>query len=123
LYEITKAFSLDPCYILYCNNTNPNFEDTFTLRLAIWCPILIGKDSSSRHSIREKIANAFSIPYSLGANKHWSNWVCVWTGNSYKLSDLGTDDIAHLEDILLSGINDTFIDYKTGLKKVAKMKF
>lgn len=123
LYEVTKATKLDPCYILKCENTNPDFEDRFTLRLAIWCPALKGKNASSQLIIREKIENAFSLPNSLGTNKHWSQWICIWTGNSYKLSDLGEEDKNRLEEILLSGINDTFEEFKNGLKKVAKMKF
>ena len=122
LFELTKANNLDPCYILQCENSNPDFGDNFTLRLAIWCPALKGKDALSRQVLREKIQNVFSLPNSLGNNKHWSQWICIWTGNSYKLSDLGEEDINHLKNLLLSSINDTFNEFKKGLKKVAKMK-
>lgn len=123
LTEITKANGFTPCYMLRCENSNPGFEDIFTLRIVIWSENIRGKSGSARQTIIETIQNNFQFPDSLGTNKNWSQWVCVWTGNSYQLSDLGAEDIRGLKNLLSKGIEETWTDYKNGLYNLAKTKF
>ncbi|MFN4084230.1 MAG: PD-(D/E)XK nuclease family protein [Bacteroidia bacterium] len=122
LIEIGHKKGFNPCYMLHCENPNPDFGDIFTLRIAIWYSNFKGRDAASRQAIREKIQNAFTFKNSLGTNKHWSQWICVWTGNSYKLTDMGDNDVEGLKALLINGIKATYQDYKTGLKKLAKSR-
>jgi hypothetical protein len=121
LSEICQTEGLHAWYILRCENTNPDFDDIFTLRLAIWNANQKDKDLTARQAFTEKVQNAFSFGNPLGTNKNWSQWICVWTGNNYKLSDMGTEDIIGLKSLLLKGIEDTLDEFEKGLEKLAKM--
>jgi len=122
LRDIVDSKVFVPSYILHCENSNPDVGDIFTLRIAILYSNFKGRDVASRQSIRDKVQNGFSFTNSLGTNKHWSQWICVWTGNSYKLTDMGDNDVKGLKALLTKGIKDTYQDYKTGLKKLAKTR-
>jgi len=119
LCEIVQNKRFDPIYMLHCENENPDFGDIFTLRIALWYYDFKGKD---RSSLREKVSSNFAFPNSLGTDIHWSKWICIWTGNSYKLSDLGEKDVEGLTALLTNGIKQTYDQYKLGLKKLAKLR-
>ena len=121
LSEICQSEGLDAWYILRCANTNPDIDDIFTLKLAVWDKNQKDKDPTARQAFAEKVQNAFSFGYPLNTNKNWSQWICVWTGNNYKLSDLGSDDFIGLKSLLLKGIEDTLDEFEKGLEKLAKM--
>ncbi len=108
-------------YMLHCDNL-PDIEDYFTLRLVVGFFNKKDKDSSNKQLLREKTLNAFTLPNSLGTNKHWGPWTCVWTGGRYKLSDFGDNDVDGLNKLLLNGIKETYQEYKTGLKKLGRIK-
>jgi hypothetical protein len=119
LRDIGNNKGFDPCYMLRCENENPDFGDIFTLRIALWYYDFKGKD---RSSLREKVSSNFAFPNSLGTDKHWSDWICIWTGNSYKLTDMGAKDVEGLTALLTNGIKQTYDQYKLGLKKLAKLR-
>jgi hypothetical protein len=77
--------------------------------------VVYGKKSTGKSS-------NFAFPNSLGTDRHWSEWICIWTGNSYKLSDLGEKDVEGLTALLTNGIKQTYDQYKLGLKKLAKLR-
>jgi len=118
LSDIGKGF--DPYYMLHCKNTNPDFGDIFTLRLALWDLNYESRDDVK--AVRDKVQNAFSFTNSLGTNEHWAHWICIWTGNSYKLTDMGAKDVEGLTALLTNGIKLTYDQYKRGLKKLAKLR-
>lgn len=117
-----KNKGFHPRFILRCENPSPDFEDVFTFRIAIWYPNLKGKDAISRQAIREKVQKSFSFTHGLGNNQHWSKWICIWTGNSYKLTDIGDNDVEGLKTLLVKGIKGTLTDFKSGLERLAKMR-
>lgn len=122
LIEIGNNKGFHPCFMLHCENPNPDFGDIYTLRIVTWYSNFKVKDAVSRQAVKDKVQNAFSFTNSLGTNKHWSQWICLWTGNSYKLTDLGDNDVEGLKALLIKGIKDNYEDYKTGLKKLAKAR-
>jgi hypothetical protein len=122
LSDIVQNKGFDPIYMLHCENKNPDIGDIFTLRIAMWYYGFKGKDAASRSSLREKVSSNFAFPNSLGTDRHWSQWICIWTGNSYKLSDLGEKDVEGLTALLTNGIKQTYDQYKLGLKKLAKTR-
>ena len=120
LSDIVKGF--EPYIMLRCENKNPDIGDIFTLRLALWDLNYESRDAVSKQAVRDKVQNAFSFTNSLGTNKHWWEWICVWTGNSYKLTDMGAKDVEGLTALLTNGIKQTYDQYKLGLKKLAKLR-
>jgi hypothetical protein len=109
-------------YMLRCDNQNPDIDDYFTLRLVVGFFDKKEKDSLQKQTIRDKTTNSFSLPNSLGTNKHWGPWTCVGTGDRYKLSDLGDKDVKGLNNLLINGINETYQDFKNGLKKLSQIR-
>jgi hypothetical protein len=119
LKDLYESSGYIPCYILHCDNLNPDFGDIFTLRIALWDKSPNISDRSLRNDLRKKVQSNFSFQNSQGSDKHWSQWICIWTGGSYMLSDLGKEDINGLEELLLKGISHTFTELEQGLKRVA----
>lgn len=122
LSDIGHNKGFGPSYMLHCENANPDFGDIFTLRIALWYSDFKGKNATTRNSLRDKVSNNFAFPNPLGTDRHWSQWICIWTGNSYKLSDLGEKDVEGLTALLTNGIKQTYDQYKLGLKKLAKTR-
>lgn len=120
LSDIMHEKGFNPSYILRCENANPDFGHFFTLRVALWNSNIKVRDAAERSSLREKVTRNFAFPNTLGPNKHWSQWICIWTGNSYKLSDLGEKDVEGLSQLLINGIKQTYDQYRLGLMKLAK---
>ncbi len=111
-----------PIYMLHCENPNPDFGDIFTLRIALWYSDFEGKNATTRNSLRDKVSKNFAFPNPLGTNRHWAKWICIWTGDSYKLRDLGEKDVEGLTALLTDGVKQTYDQYKLGLEKLAKTR-
>lgn len=109
-------------YMLRCDNSNPDIDDYFTLRLVVGFFNKKEKSTLQKQTIRDKTISSFSLPNSLGTNKHRGGWTCVWTGDRYKLSDLGDNDVKGLNNLLINGINETYQDFKNGLEKLSRIR-
>jgi hypothetical protein len=109
-------------YMLRCENSSPDIGDYFTLRLVVGFFNKKEKDTMQKQTLRDKTLSSFSLPNSLGTNKNWGPWTCVWTGDRYKLSDLGDKDVKGLNNLLINGINETYLDFKNGLKKLSRIR-
>ena len=59
-------------------------------------------------SIRNKILELSEFPNSSSNLTHWSPWVNVWVGASYRLVDLGSKDVNGLFNLLCNSIRDTY---------------
>lgn len=123
LTEIGKNKGFHGIYMLSCESSNPDIDDFFILRLTVGFVNKKFKDLASRQQLRNKTTNAFSFKKnSIGDDKHWGPWTSVWTGNSYKLVDMGDRDVEGLKKLLINGIKDTYEEYKLGLKKLTRIR-
>ncbi len=121
LYNIGNKNGFHGLYMLHSEQTKPDIDDFFSLRLMVG---FYDKryNTYDKQAHRNKTLSMFKLPESFGTNKHWWNWTCVWTSESYKLVDLGKKDVEGLYKLLINGINATFDEYKEGLKKLARIK-
>jgi hypothetical protein len=101
-------------YILKSDSLTPDIGSVFTLRVAIYF-----QDAKTKKELGDLIYSKLSIDNSKGEKKHWSNWINLWVGDSYRLVDLGDKDIRGLTNILNDGISETFLLLK---KKLTKLK-
>ena len=105
--------------MLYCNPINkiPDIGDTFTLKIMLWIEELKNVNNASKNEIKSKVNKFFKFPNPIGINEEWGQWICLWTGENYKLVDMGDEDVKGLKKILINGIEKTYNDYKKGMEK------
>lgn len=105
-------------YMLHCETPNPDIDDVFTIRLVLWCNELNPRDKATRRELQEKIRGYFYLPNSIGVDKSWAQWICLWTGGSYKLKDMADRDTQTLTSLLLNAIDLTYLQFREGLKLI-----
>jgi len=115
----SKSRDYCACYMLYCNPINkiPDIGDTFTLKIMLWIEELKNVNNASKNEIKSKVNKFFKFPNPIGINEEWGQWICLWTGENYKLVDMGDEDVKGLKKILINGIEKTYNDYKKGMEK------
>jgi hypothetical protein len=122
LNSIVENQGFAAAYMLKCDSPNPDIDDVFTVRVALWSHNMKQMDSRSKRVHREKVSSYFSLPNSIGTNKSQYQWICLWTGGNYRLKDMGEGDAKGLTSLLLNAIEITHAKYYNGLKKLAKKK-
>lgn len=119
-YILTNARENCACYMLFCENKSPDIGDSFTLKIMLWIEELKKSDQSTKNEIKRKVNKFFTFPNPLEINEDWGQWVCLWTGNEYTLQDMGENDVEGLKKLLVDGIEQTYDEYKKGIRNLQK---
>ncbi len=116
--NFSEPHDLDFCIMLRSNNKRPSKGDSFKFIFAIW---IEDKDPIQTESKEiKKLRNLFTIPSNFVVEKDWSKWICLYTGATYILQDMGTKDIEGLNNLLLSELEKIYPFIKNSLKKYQK---
>lgn len=112
-----KDFDLEMslCYVLRCNDKNPEIGSEFTLLLALYIDKKHGDiDSKIKSQIRAK----YQLKHNTTSN--WSRWVNLYTGQSCKLEDLGNGDIENLFGIFKDRVDKILKSIRDNCKAHSK---
>lgn len=103
LDELTEDLNIGFCYMLHSKKSNPDIGDDFVMRLMM----VVEPKETSKEEI-SKLQKYFSFPDSLNDSKDWWHWRTIWTGDNYKLEDLGEKDKLGLQNLLNDCIESTY---------------
>jgi hypothetical protein len=86
-------------YILTCDKDEPDIGDAMKMIVAAWC-----KNKAAVQRATKLIIQHEPIPWREGMRKEW---VTIWTGNQYRLKDLGEVDSKALSILLLDAVDQS----------------
>jgi len=118
LDKLVEELGFGFCYMLHYDGNSPDIDDFIVLRLMLMADHKkLGKDKVL------ELQRQFKFPNSLNEEKNWWQWKSIWTGDSYKLADLGEKDFEGLKNLLEIGIDQTYdilkqniLNYKKKIK-------
>ena len=94
---------------LTCDKDEPDIGDTFKLIVAAWC-----NNKGAVRKPKDLVITSGLTPWREHTHKVW---VRIWTGNEYRLKDLGSADAKALSTIVIDAIEQI---YDTLLSKAAR---
>lgn len=104
-------------YYMICSNTpNPHINDEICVRLMAYCSDNYEYVKSSQ-VLSKKIKKANLFPNNISAPKQWKPWECLYSGQNYKLSDMGALDTESIVEIIQDCVEQTYEPLKEYLSQ------
>ena len=117
LDELAEDIEIGFCYMLHFDGHSPDIDDFIVFRLMLFADHkALGKQKVS------DFQKQFKFPNNLNEEKNWWQWKSIWTGDSYKLVDLGERDFESLKKLLETSIDETYDILKQKILKYKKDK-
>ena len=108
-------------YMLYAGLTDdPDIGDEFTAHCMLWdtkYDSSKGKSTACKN-FHNKLIKSAKLPVSLGKNRQWGPWHCLYTGHNYRLKDLGEGDAIALANILSDCITSTYTKINRAIQSI-----
>jgi len=117
LDKLAAELEIGFCYMLHYNGNSPDIDDFIVFRLMLMADHKeLGKDRVL------ELQRQFKFPNNLNEEKNWWQWKSIWTGDSYKLVDLGEKDFEGLKKLLETSIEQTYDILKQKILNYKKNK-